>query len=89
MKRTRITITGLVQGVWYRKSALEKAKSLGLTGWVKNLSSGAVLAEAEGKMADVEQFITWCYQGPENAVVTGVETENVPMENDHDFLIRH
>ena len=87
MKRTRITITGVVQGVWFRKSASEKAKSLGLSGWVKNLSNGAVLAEAEGKISDVEQFITWCYQGPENAVVTGVETENVPLENDSDFII--
>jgi acylphosphatase len=88
MKRTRITITGLVQGVWFRKSAQQKAQSLGLSGWVKNLSNGAVLAEAEGKIANVEQFITWCYQGPENAVVTGVETENVPLENDGDFLVR-
>jgi acylphosphatase len=88
MKRTRITITGHVQGVWFRKSAKEEAEKLGLVGWVKNLSNGGVLAEAEGKSADVERFITWCYKGPENAVVTGVETENVPLEADFSFVIR-
>ncbi len=87
MKRTRITVTGLVQGVFFRKSAALKAQELGLTGWVKNLSNGAVLAEAEGRSVDVEQFITWCYRGPDGAVVTGVETENVPLEADSVFLI--
>jgi len=88
MKRTRITITGHVQGVWFRKSAKDEAEKLGLVGWVKNLSNGGVLAEAEGKSVDVERFITWCYKGPENAVVTGVETENVPLEADFGFVIR-
>lgn len=74
-KRVRLKITGVVQGVWFRKSTKYKADELKLTGWVKNLDNGAVLAEAQGSSSAVEQFITWCYRGPENAVVTGVETE--------------
>ena len=74
-KRVRLKITGVVQGVWFRKSTKDKADELKLTGWVKNLDNGAVLAVAQGPSAAVEQFITWCYQGPEKAVVTGVETE--------------
>lgn len=75
-KRVRLKITGVVQGVWFRKSAKDKADEFKLTGWVKNLDNGAVLAEAQGSSPAVEQFITWCYQGPEKAVVTGVETES-------------
>jgi acylphosphatase len=87
MKRIRVKISGDVQGVFYRKSALEKAQDLGLVGWVKNLSNGSVLAEAQGEQAAVEDFITWCYQGPDAALVTGVETEAVELEDDRDFII--
>lgn len=87
MKRVRITISGEVQGVFYRKSAQEKASELGLSGWVKNLGNGQLLAEAEGEPAKVEQFITWCYRGPDAAVVTGVDTQNVPTEGESGFII--
>jgi len=86
MKRIRIIISGEVQGVFFRKSALEKANELGLSGWVKNSGNG-VLAEAEGDPAKIEQFITWCYRGPDAAVVTGVETQIIPAEGEHGFII--
>lgn len=89
MKRIRITVSGEVQGVFFRKSAQEKASELGLSGWVKNLSNGHVLAEAEGEPAKLEQFITWCYRGPELAMVAGVETENIPLEDERSFIILH
>jgi len=87
MKRVRITISGEVQGVFYRKSAQEKATELGLAGWVKNLSNGHVVAEVEGEPAKVEQFITWCYRGPDAAVVAGVETQTIAIEGEHSFII--
>lgn len=87
MKRVRITISGQVQGVWYRKNAQAKAQELGLNGWVKNTSNGHVLAEAQGENAALQQFITWCYQGPEAAIVTGVETENIATEECFSFDI--
>ena len=89
MKRVRIEISGEVQGVFFRKNAATKAQELGLLGWVKNTSNGKVLAEAQGENAQIESFITWCYQGPDAAVVTGVETENIPQEDDLGFMIRH
>lgn len=87
MKRIRITISGKVQGVWYRKSTQQKAQELGLDGWVKNLENGSVLLEAQGNAAALEQLITWCYRGPENAIVTGVETENIPVEESFGFEV--
>ena len=88
-RRIEIIITGVVQGVWFRKSALEEAQKLGLTGWVRNAANGSVIAQAEGPANKVEQFVTWCYRGSENAVVTGVETKNIPLLNDEerDFSI--
>jgi len=43
-----ITVTGIVQGVFYRMSTLKKAKSLEIKGWVKNSPDGSVLIRAEG-----------------------------------------
>lgn len=88
-KRVQLTITGEVQGVWFRKSAKEKADELKVTGWVKNNSDGSVVANAQGDNGPVELFITWCYRGPENAVVTGVDILKVqedPAETDFTIL---
>ena len=43
-----ITITGKVQGVYFRQSAKEKALDLRLTGQVKNLRDGNVHIIASG-----------------------------------------
>lgn len=44
----KILITGQVQGVGFRWSALKEARNLGIKGFVKNLSDGSVYIEAEG-----------------------------------------
>ena len=68
-RRVSVIVTGLVQGVFYRASALEKAQSLNLTGWVKNLADGSVEMVAEGSVFNLEQFVGWCREGPPGAEV--------------------
>ena len=87
MKRVSIVISGKVQGVFYRKSAQGKATALGLAGWVKNLENGGVMAEVQGEPFGVEEFIRWCRQGPDRAMVTRVETESVPPRMEKGFRI--
>ncbi|MDX1333529.1 MAG: acylphosphatase [Robiginitalea sp.] len=87
MKRKRLTITGKVQGVFYRKSAQARATALGLSGWVKNLENGGVMAEVQGEPFGMEQFIAWCKEGPESARVAGVEIEVVPSKAEKGFRI--
>ena len=60
---------GLVQGVFYRASALEQAQGLNLSGWIKNLAGGEVEIEVEGSRYAVEQFVKWCQRGPAGANV--------------------
>lgn len=67
-----ITVTGKVQGVWYRKSTQEKALHLGIKGFVKNLSNGNVYIEAEGNINQLNMLVNWCKTGPEFAVVEQV-----------------
>jgi len=71
--RAHLIITGLVQGVWYRASARDEARSLGLVGWVRNTHDGSVEAVAEGPKENIEKFIAWCRKGPPHARVQNIE----------------
>lgn len=72
-RRVTLRIQGKVQGVFFRESARAEATRLGLTGWVRNRSDGAVEAVVEGPPAMLEEFIRWCHRGPTQARVSGVE----------------
>ncbi len=72
IKHYNITVTGTVQGVWYRKSTLEKALELGINGYVKNQSNGDVYIEAEGSESQLNSLLTWCAKGPQFAKVDDV-----------------
>jgi acylphosphatase len=65
-------IKGKVQGVYYRASARDVAREVGVTGWVKNMPDGNVEAIVSGSEERVEKFIEWCRKGPKNAEVLEV-----------------
>ena len=71
----RARVRGLVQGVFYRASTVDRAEALGLVGWVRNCPDGSVELEAEGPRERLEQLVTWCRRGPSGAAVTDVELE--------------
>jgi acylphosphatase len=73
MSTVHLLIKGKVQGVFYRASAKEVADELQLTGWVKNTSEGDVEAMVTGSNEPLQQFISWCKQGPARAVVNDVQ----------------
>ena len=72
LARVSLIITGTVQGVFYRASALEQAQGLNLTGWVKNLPDGSIELVAEGPRYALDQIIEWCRHGPPAARVEDV-----------------
>ena len=72
LARANILITGQVQGVFFRASALEQAQSLNLTGWVQNLADGTVELTAEGQRYALEDLVAWCRRGPPAAEVEDV-----------------
>jgi len=60
-----------------------------VTGWVKNLPDGRVETVAQGTKEEIEEFIAWCYRGPEEARVTYIAvSEEEPAGDFHDFEIR-
>ncbi|NMM49729.1 acylphosphatase [Marinigracilibium pacificum] len=72
MKTVCITITGKVQGVFFRASTREKARSLNLRGYVKNQHDGSVYIEVSGDPMKLQKLIDWCRVGPEMAIVENV-----------------
>lgn len=80
---------GVVQGVGFRYHARREAQRLGLCGWVKNLSDGSVLIEAEGESPALELFLGWCREGPRMARVRHVELDRTSqLENYDGFDVR-
>lgn len=67
--RATVTVRGRVQGVAFRHYTARTAQQHGVTGWVRNLSDGAVEACFEGEGRDVLAMVQWCRRGPELARV--------------------
>jgi len=88
LQRLDVKVRGLVQGVFFRYAAKEKARQLGIKGWVKNLPDSSVQISAEGESEDLKKFLDWCRKGPSGARVEKVEYEfNNNFEGFDDFEI--
>ena len=75
--------------MFFRASTRERARDLGVTGWVRNRPDGAVEVHAAGDaaaMRDLEQFLA---QGPPTARVTEVEVQEEAGGPWAGFEIRH
>jgi acylphosphatase len=74
--RLRMIVSGRVQGVFFRGATVEEARSLGLTGWVRNLASGdEVEIVAEGLRRNLQMLWAWAHNGPPGARVHDVTEE--------------
>ena len=83
-----ITVSGLVQGVYYRQSTKEKALELGISGIVKNLPNGNVQILATGSNDQLDQLVQWCKVGPARAKVTSVNVDTVNKQEFLGFVIQ-
>lgn len=84
----RLTVSGKVQGVFYRQSACEVANKLELSGFVQNLPNGDVLIEVHGIALNVEELYQWSLKGPLLANVKSVhreEIESIPLDGNFVF----
>jgi acylphosphatase len=75
MARLRLLVSGRVQGVGFRFAALDEAQELGVSGWVRNLASGEVEIEAEGREDRLRMLAAWAHLGPRAAHVGNVREE--------------
>jgi acylphosphatase len=83
-----VTISGRVQGVFFRDSLRREAQARGVAGWARNTRDGTVEAVLEGSAEDVERVIDWCHRGPSGAEVSDVEVSEREPEGLRGFDIR-
>ena len=90
MKAVKLTISGKVQGVRYRRWFAQYAVALGLKGYVQSLASGAVEALLLGHDGVVAELVNRAKVGPTHAVVTDVVIVGLASEQQKftDFQIR-
>jgi acylphosphatase len=87
VKRAVVVVRGSVQGVFFRAEARDRARSLGVAGWIRNERDGTVEAAFEGDGEQVKSMVDWCRRGPAGARVEGVDVTWVEPEGDEGFSI--
>lgn len=90
MVQYEIKVTGRVQGVWFRKYTEEKARMLGIKGWVKNTADGNVLVVAQAEKKDLETFMDYLKIGPPMSRVDKIIPSEIQGLSDFDnFSIKY
>lgn len=88
--RAHVLVSGRVQGVYYRSYAQDAARSLGVTGWVRNTTGGQVEAVFEGEEEAVRSMVEWCWRGSPSSRVDKVEVEwEKPTGEFKDFSVTY
>ena len=85
--RKHMIFHGRVQGVGFRYTAKYLARSMNLTGWVKNLTDGRVEAELQGQAELVDSFVERISQRG-RIVVEFVEEEDRELCYEEGFEVR-
>jgi len=89
MVRTRrYVVRGRVQGVGFRWYVEREARTLGLSGWVRNRADGSVEVLAAGTDAQLGSLYDKLKQGPRAARVDDVDVEEAaPLADAGTFRI--
>lgn len=86
--RAHVSISGQVQGVFFRQEAKDRARTRGVSGWVRNLPDGRVEAVFEGSRESIESVIDWCRRGPSLAEVDSIDIEWEEPLGEQSFNVR-
>lgn len=72
-----LSVSGKVQGVFFRESMRAEAERLGVAGWVRNRSDGTVEAVVQGTPDAVAAIILWTQRGAGMAQVAKVNIAEI------------
>jgi len=84
-----VRVSGRVQGVYYRAFTRDRAKSLGINGWVRNIPGGGVEAVLEGERRQIGEMLKAMKSGPSGSVVLGIEISEIEAKGYNDFEIKY
>src|SRR3984957_12008050 len=78
----------MVQGVGFRVAIRNRARELGVMGWVRNEDDGTVVVHAEGQTAAVDALTAFLRDGPPGVGVGAVNVKEIKIEGHEQFAIR-
>ncbi len=84
--RKHFLLKGRVQGVGFRTTTEQKARDIGVTGFVKNKLNGSVEVIAEGTKKELIQLHNFLKQGPSRAKVNKIKTSKKEKIEKRNFL---
>jgi len=87
MKHITITVSGKVQGVYFRAFTQKEAQRLNLRGFVRNEPNGNVYIEAEGEEVNLNQLVSWCQIGSPKSLVTDIKVRTGDLKHFSEFVI--
>jgi len=87
--RVSATFRGKVQGVYFRQYARRWAEMLSLSGYIRNMPDGSVLAVFEGQRGAVQEIIRKLKEEHPAATVTSVDIKVEEPEGLEGFKIVH
>lgn len=82
--RRHIIFYGRVQGVGFRYYSVNKARQLGLTGWVRNLYDGSVEMEVQGEEPKIDELILFL-EKRQYVLIENLAVKSMPLETEYDF----
>ena len=89
-QEAHVVVSGLVQGVFFRRSTREIATFCNVRGFARNLPGGQVEAVLQGERSDVEKVVAFMREGPPGAVVERISVEwRDPGEAYERFHVRY
>jgi acylphosphatase len=89
MIAVHVRVSGRVQGVFYRAFTQDRARALGVKGWVRNIPSGGVEAVLEGERKLVGELLKAMKSGPKGAIILGMEFSELESKGYEDFEIEY
>lgn len=81
MSDLHVRVTGVVQGVGFRWFVRERARRLGLSGWVRNLPDGSVEVVAAGDQGQIDLLMGELKKGPPGAIVDAIQPASTKPEH--------
>lgn len=83
--RKSMVFHGRVQGVGFRFTAKHLAKSLGLTGWVRNEMDGTVAMEVQGREPMIHKLQVGLNHNS-FIEIDWIDTKDIPLKEERTFV---
>jgi acylphosphatase len=85
----QVRVCGRVQGVGYREACVRRARTEGITGWVRNRTDGSVEVLLQGSPAQLADMCKWLSEGISAALVAKLEVAQVQPPFPHFSQFEH